>query len=68
MYKLKITGSKKAKILQWYYGPEVETIESMITEVLKKIRTNHKMKLASCLLLKMDGSFVKSYKHLIKAL
>ena len=68
MYKLKITGSKKAKILMWEHSPDSEGIETYIRQTLEFIRATHKMKLTSCNLFLGDGTFLKCYSHLIKTL
>ena len=68
MYKLKITGSKKPKILMWELSPDYEGIDFYIKETLKKIRTNNKMKISTCSLLKNDGTFLKSFNHLVTEL
>lgn len=68
MYKLKVTGSKKAKILRWEFGPEIEGVETYVKKTLEAIRTKHKMKIASCTLLTGGGEFVKSYTHIAKSL
>lgn len=67
-YKLKVTGSKKPKILQWEYPPDYEGIEFYIKETLKNIRSKYKMKISSCNIFHNDGTHLKSFTYLIKEL